>query len=116
MCFPYMFTPSKKPHDLFLHVKKEFFNEIKSGEKTEEYRICSNYWNTRFSDDKLPFTRIIIQLGYPGRSDTDLSRTLIFPFRGIEQKEILHPLFGDKSVWVHAIRLEQRRDVPALSQ
>jgi hypothetical protein len=101
--------------DLVLHVKKEFFDLIKSGEKKEEYRLCTPYWLNRFSDDKPPFSRVLIACGYPSKSD--VSRWLSFPFTGMEEREGIIPFFGDKPVWYFAIRLEQmRRDNPALSQ
>jgi ASC-1-like (ASCH) protein len=30
--------------NLFLHVRKEYFDQIKSGEKKEEYRLIKPYW------------------------------------------------------------------------
>lgn len=33
---------------MILNLKKEWFNKIKNGEKTHEYRVMSEYWNKRF--------------------------------------------------------------------
>lgn len=48
---------------LIFNLKKEWFEKIKSGEKTHEYRIVKDYWNSR-----LMFLRkgdpIIFRLGY----------------------------------------------------
>ncbi|CDE59261.1 uncharacterized protein BN657_01508 [Fusobacterium sp. CAG:439] len=32
---------------LTFNLKKEWFEKIKSGEKTHEYRLANNYWNKR---------------------------------------------------------------------
>jgi hypothetical protein len=90
--------------DLTLHVKTRPFLLLKAGIKKEEYRLCTPYWNNRFSDDKLPFRNVIIHLGYPALGEQ--GRTLVFPFRGIIQKEIQDSFFGDAPVWVHVIRTE----------
>ena len=35
---------------LTFNLKKEWFDKIKSGEKTHEYRIMSEYWNKRITN------------------------------------------------------------------
>ena len=35
---------------LHLNLKKEWYDMIQSGEKTEEYRDCSSYWNRIFTE------------------------------------------------------------------
>ncbi len=90
----------KPMKDLILHVTGEYFDHIKSGEKTEEYRLCNDYWDKRLSKT---YDRIIIQKGYPKRGDTD--RTLIFPWASWMQKTITHRHFGNEPVLVYAIRL-----------
>jgi hypothetical protein len=51
--------PTDKP--LFLILKKEFFDQIASGEKTIEYREATDYWRNRL---KKPFTTVLFQMGY----------------------------------------------------
>ncbi len=48
--------------NLQLAVKGEYFDAIIRGEKTEEYRLCNDYWNKRimFRD----YDRLIITKGY----------------------------------------------------
>lgn len=87
--------------DLILNVKTEYFNEIKSGEKTKEYRMVNYYWNRRLQGKK--FNNVIIRLGYPKAGDGN--RELIFPFRGYEIESITHKHFGEKPVEVYAIIL-----------
>ncbi|ESS94834.1 hypothetical protein L342_1967 [Escherichia coli CE516] len=33
--------------NLQLAVNGEYFDQMKSGEKTEEYRLCNDYWDKR---------------------------------------------------------------------
>lgn len=82
---------------LTLSLKKQWFDMIKSGVKTEEYRECSEYWISRFcklcgyfeyvfvgshpncigerrrmiSCDRLNCDRIVFTLGYPKADDTE---------------------------------------------
>jgi hypothetical protein len=51
--------PTDKP--LFLILKKEFFDQIASGEKSVEYREATPYWRNRL---KKPFATVLFQLGY----------------------------------------------------
>lgn len=46
---------------LTLTLKKEWFDMIASGIKTEEYREIKQYWTTRFRKD---FTHILFRNGY----------------------------------------------------
>ena len=67
---------------LTFNVKKEWFEKIKSGEKTHEYRERTDYWYRRlfyywykteykeFFDDK---ETICFACGYPKKDDKDLS-------------------------------------------
>jgi hypothetical protein len=87
--------------DLILAVKKEYFDAIKSGEKTEEYRLQNDFWCKRL--ENRTFDRVIITLGYPKKGDTD--RTLVFPFVGMVSKKITHVHFGPEPIWVFAIQL-----------
>ena len=34
---------------LILHLKKKWFEKIKAGEKTHEYRVCNDYWKKRIN-------------------------------------------------------------------
>nr|DAO24399.1 MAG TPA: ASCH domain protein [Caudoviricetes sp.] len=61
---------------LTFNVKKEWFEKIKSGEKTHEYRVANPYWDARLSylmDIVNPsnYIRVAIPccfcLGYPAR-------------------------------------------------
>ncbi len=87
--------------NLQLAVKGEYFDAIIRGEKTEEYRLCNDYWNKRIMFRE--YDRLIITKGYPKRDDS--SRRIDVPYDGYEVKTITHPHFGDKPVKVFAIKV-----------
>ena len=62
--------------DLHIPMKWEFFDQIASGEKTEEYRLTSTYWRRRI--EGRDFERIVLSGGYPTIS-RKLSRHYTFP-------------------------------------
>lgn len=87
--------------DLQLAVNGEYFDAMKRGEKTEEYRLVNPYWGRRlFGRD---YERLIITRGYP-RKDDD-SRRLVMPYDGYEIKTITHKHFGPDPVKVYAIKI-----------
>jgi hypothetical protein len=85
--------------DLILPLKREYFDAIKSGEKTQEYRLVNDYWYRRLA--LRDFSRIVLTLGYPKRDDHE--RRLIRPWRGYVEQTIQHPHFGPDPVRVFAI-------------
>ncbi len=87
--------------DLVLHVKRKYFEQIAYGEKGEEYRLATPYWQRRLEGRN--YERVIICLGYPKRGDA--SRRLVFKWRGAERKTIVHSHFGATPVDVYAVRL-----------
>jgi len=86
---------------LYLHLKTKYFEQIRCGEKTEEYRLHGNYWCSRL--DFTTYDEIHVLKGYPKKGDS--SRRLIFPWNGYQIKKINHPEFGNDEVCVYAIRL-----------
>lgn len=95
---------------LHLNLKGEYFDQIKSGQKTEEFRRVTPYWQKRLVDDKgqpIPYDGILIKRGYPRRTDTD--RILERKWEGWTIREITHPHFGDKPVKVFAISVTQQK-------
>lgn len=87
---------------LTLAVKGVYFNQIKSGDKTEEYRLCTPYWAYRLVYRE--YDQIVLTLGYPKRDDTN--RRLVLPWRGYTIKTITHPHFGPDPVTVYAINVK----------
>ena len=85
--------------DLILALKGEYFDKIKAGTKTKEYRLVTPYWGKRLVCRH--YDRLILTRGYPSRDDSD--RRLVLPWRGYEIEVISHPHFGGDPVTVYAI-------------
>lgn len=91
------------PRTLVLPLKAQYFNEIKAGTKTEEFRLCTPYWQNRLKSPFGYFDQIVLTLGYPKRGDE--SRRLLRPWQGFTVKTITHPHFGPHPVEVYAIKV-----------
>ena len=87
---------------LTLPVKAIYFDRIKAGIKTEEYRLTTPFWAKRIRFKH--FDAVVITLGYPARDDAE--RRLTFPWSGYEVKTITHEHFGPEPVEVFAINLK----------
>ncbi|MGL5229965.1 MAG: hypothetical protein ACRC8F_03995 [Cetobacterium sp.] len=86
---------------LTLNLKREYFEQIKLGIKTEEYRLCTQYWQKRLENKK--YDKVILKLGYPKNSE--IEKILEFKYLGYEIKTIKHKHFGENPVKVYAIKL-----------
>lgn len=86
---------------LQLAVRGKWFELIKSGEKTEEYRLRNDYWIKRIRGKS--FSKVVITHGYPKKDD--LSKRLEFYWRGATVKTICSDEFGSKKEVVFAIDL-----------
>lgn len=87
--------------DLVLPLKREYFEAIRDGSKTEEFRLRNAYWRKRL--EGRTFDRVVLLLGYPARDNLD--RRLVLPWLGLRVTTITHPLFGAAPVEVFAIRV-----------
>lgn len=94
---------------LTLPLKGIYFDAIRDGTKTEEFRLCTPYWRKRL--EGRTYDRIVLTKGYP--SADDAARRLVLPWRGYRVTTITHPHFGDKPVEVFAIAAWNRRAVCA---
>lgn len=92
----------KTKKNLQLNVKSEYFDDVKSGIKGEEYRVFNDYWSKRLNG--VEYYEIHYKKGYPKRGD--MSKTLIFPYKGYTVRTITHKHFGQEPVKVFAILLE----------
>lgn len=86
---------------LTLNVKKRYFDQIKSGDKTHEYRLQTAYWRKRVYGRIYDY--VVICCGYPAKNDN--TRRLTFLWNGYQSIEITHEFFGDVSMPVYAIDL-----------
>lgn len=86
---------------LHLPLKAEYFDAIKAGVKTEEYRRRNPYWQKRL--EGRVFDEIVLTKGYPSKAAHE--RRLRLPWRGCTIKKIQHPHFGPTIVEVYAINV-----------
>lgn len=84
-------------------IKKKYFNQILSGEKTEEYREVRPFWVARLIDKE--YSRITFKNGYASNAPK-----AEFEFKGYEVRNITHEIFGDDEVNVFAIKIGERTD------
>lgn len=90
--------------DLVLPLKAEYFNAIKDGTKTEEFRLRTPFWRKRLEGKT--FDRVVLTLWYPGRDDAE--RRIVRPWGGMRETTITHPHFGAEPVDVYAIKVSRR--------
>lgn len=86
---------------LTLPLKSEYFDAIKAGTKTEEYRLFNAYWSKRLLGRL--YDGIVLTKGYPRSDDTE--RRLYRPWRSYRIITITHPHFGSAPVEVFAINV-----------
>lgn len=79
--------------DLFLILKTQYFREIEAGNKTSEYRLLTEYWLNRLSQD---WQYVTFQLGYA--KDAPRIRKKIIDI------SIEHEFFGGNPVDVFEIK------------
>ena len=88
-----------RPRTLHLSLKREYFEAIRDGRKSEEFRLCTPYWSKRLEGRE--YDRVVLTLGYPARNDH--ARRLVRSWRGFTVKTITHSHFGQDPVLVYAI-------------
>lgn len=88
---------------LHLPLKREYFEGIRDGSKSEEYRLCTPHWHKRLEGRE--YDSIVLTLGYPAKTDT--ARRIERPWRGFTVKTLTHPHFGSQPVQVYAIDVAQ---------
>ena len=85
--------------NLHLHVKTEYFNAIKSGEKKKEYRLANEYWWKRLIGRE--YDGIVIYNAYRPGADNRIH----MPYFGWVLETITHQHFGPNPVRVFAIQM-----------
>jgi hypothetical protein len=86
---------------LYLPMRGIYFDQIKSGEKTEEYRLFTTFWAKRLVNRH--YDQIILMKGYP--TEDEVERRIVRPWRGYRKTTITHEHFGPDPVMVYAIRV-----------
>jgi hypothetical protein len=89
---------------LVLHLKREYFDAIKRGDKLFEYRLRTPYWKTRLVGRN--YKTVLLLCGYPKFDDEE--KTILCRWQGYEPQIIRHPHFGEKPVHVFAIRVDDK--------
>ena len=84
---------------LSLNLKGEYFDQIKAGDKKEEFRLYKPFWYKRLKGRH--YDQIVLLRGYPPKGDEN--KRLCIPYRGYKIKTITHPHFGPHPVTVYAI-------------
>jgi len=75
---------------LYLPLKGKWFDLIKAGKKSFEYRLYNEYWKKRLIDRD--YKTLILTRGYPRRDD--MERRIELPYRGYTIKLIQSEEFG----------------------
>lgn len=90
--------------ELVLHLKKEFFDQIKSGKKKMEFRLRTRYWEKRLINRQ--YDTIRLMCGYPKHDDLD--NQIVCRFQGYRPMVIKHKHFGKTPVRVFGIPVDAR--------
>lgn len=83
-----------------MNLKKEWFNKIKNGQKTHEYRRANTYWKTRINNlmKKCALydesAGIMFKLGYPKSDDEDKTLLAII----VKNPEIVNGIDTDLQI------------------
>lgn len=88
---------------LTIPVNHEYFVQIVTGAKPEEYRLRTDYWRKRLVGRE--YDAVVMTSGYPKGGGTEgLTRTTR-KWQGYTEKTITHPHFGAEPVEVFAINV-----------
>lgn len=91
--------------DLIIPVNGVYFDQIASGEKREEYRLCTDFWKGRIEGRQ--YARVIMTRGYPKGGGVEGKTRLTRQWKGAVRKQITHPHFGAEPVEVFAIDVSE---------
>lgn len=94
---------------LTLPLNGVYFDQIARGEKTEEYRLASQFWQRRICGRE--FSSVVLTRGYPKGGGVEGVTRLTREWRGYDVDRISHPHFGAEPVIVLAIDVS--RPLPA---
>ena len=91
---------------LTIPINGVYFDQILKGEKTEEYRLNTEYWKRRLIGRT--FDAVVLTRGYPKGGGIEGVTRITRPWRGQYLKRISHPHFGPRPVWVFAINVGEQ--------
>ncbi len=87
---------------LRLNLKTKWWNQIKSGEKSDELRLATDYWRKRLIGRT--YQEVHLLRGYPKRCDTE--SVIRRKFGRVIEQTIIHEEFGPNPVTVFAINVQ----------
>ena len=83
---------------LFLNIKKTYFEQIRNGTKTEEYRLYKPYWIKKILNRD--YTHLIFRNGY-SRNAPEIQ----VEYLGYEIKKLTREFFGNEEVTVFVLKI-----------
>lgn len=83
-----------------------YFDQIRTGEKREEFRLLTPFWRKRLEGRQ--YARIVLTRGYPKGGGVEGTTRLTRAWRGFKMKRITHPHFGPDAVDVFAIDVSEQ--------
>lgn len=83
---------------LFIIIKKQYFDEILSGKKKNEYRLVTPYWVKKIANKE--YSSIVFQNGYNKNA-----LRLEAEYFGYSIRNIRHEFFGNDEVCVFDLKL-----------
>lgn len=93
-----MKTPTQKV--LILPLRKRWFDLIRDGKKSFEYRLANDYWKKRLVGKH--YDTVAFTLGYPPRADA--TRRIEVPYRGYVRRTVTSAEWHNEPREVFAIR------------
>ncbi len=97
-----MSDKKKKSNVLFLNLKSIYYNQIKEGSKTEEFREFKPYWSQRLLNRD--YNAICIRDAYRAGDEN----TMWFKYNGYKVITKTHEIFGPEPALVYAIDVSDR--------
>lgn len=90
---------------LTMALKAVYFDQIKSGEKTAEFRLVTAYWRKRLVNRE--YEEVVLTCAYPKDGGIEGVTRLTRKWRGFTIQSLTHPHFGPDPVDVFAIDVSQ---------
>jgi hypothetical protein len=98
--------------DLVLPMKGIYFDQIASGEKLEEYRLRTDYWERRLLGRQ--YRLVVLLRGYPKGGGIEGKTRMTMPWRGYRYQTLQHDHFGPEPVEVFAIKVSDNPPVSSM--
>lgn len=92
-------------HILTIPLMFEYFDQIKSGEKVEEFRQVNEYWSRRLVGRTYDF--VVLTRAYPKGGGIEGKTRLTRNWLGYRETMITHPVFKNVPTMVFAIDVSE---------